>query len=65
MALTGANIPVKTAHLGSYKYKWHISLDPRNTRRRLIVSLDLDPDHAALVHDLLDEPPVLPYHLSY
>ena len=51
-------------HLGSYKYKWHISLDPRNTRRRLIVSLNLDPHHAALVDDLLDEPSILAYHLS-
>ena len=55
----------QTSHLGSYKYKWHISLDSRNTRRRLIVSLNLDSHHAALVNDLLDEPPILPYHLSY
>ena len=50
-------------HLSSYKNKWHVSLDPGNTRRRLIVSLNLYPDHAALVNDLLDKPSVLSYHL--
>ena len=51
-------------YLGSHKYEWHVALDPGHGGGGLVVPLDLDSDHATLVHDLLDEPPVLPDHFA-
>lgn len=41
--------------LSSHEDERHGPFFPRHSWRGLVVALDLDPDNAALVHDLLDE----------
>ena len=52
------------SYFGSNKYERHVALDPRHGGGWLVVALDLDPHHAALVDNLLDEPTVFSDHLA-
>ena len=51
-------------HFSSYKDEGDVSLDPGHSGGGLVVALYLDPHHAALVHDFLDEPAVLADHFA-
>lgn len=53
------NLGVGDVFPGADKHEGHHALLPRRGRLRLIVALHLDAYHAALVHDLLDDLPVL------
>ena len=52
------------SYFGSNKYERHVALDPGHGGGWLVVALDLDPHHAALVDNLLDEPTVFSDHLA-